>query len=170
MASSSQPPPLTPGRVRAPPVRYRSKSTSQPVSAANKSTVGADTVVEPYSNGGGCSNAAVTHLDVAVDNERYLSWEEMKNINEIQSAVYKAHGQTTTWMNNNFQVQRGKPGKDFISEVVRLLRLFNSKSSWEALSIKLLIVFFSLYCFKNHLKDLKLKTYNRYQVKRLQLW
>ena len=96
MASSSQPPPRTSGRVRAPPVRYRSKSFSQPVSAPNKSTVGADTVVEPYSNGGGCPDAAVTHPDVAVDTERWLSWGEMKSINEIQSAIYKAHGQTTT--------------------------------------------------------------------------
>ena len=66
MASSSQPPPRTSGRVRAPPIRYRSKSVSQLVSAPNKSTVGADTVVEPCSNGGGCPDAAVTHPVVAV--------------------------------------------------------------------------------------------------------
>ena len=87
MASSSQPPPRTSGRVRAPPVRYRSKSFSQPVSAPNKSTVGADTVVEPYSNGGGCPDAAVTHPDVAVDTERCLSWGDSGQADDPTSLV-----------------------------------------------------------------------------------
>ena len=77
------------------------------MSAPNKSTVGADTVVEPYSNGGGCPDAAVTHPDVAVDTERAgeqvpqsqedrVRWGDFIGVREIRREVVKVYHQITT--------------------------------------------------------------------------
>ena len=179
MASSSQPPPRTSGRVRAPPIRYRSKSVSQLVSAPNKSTVGADTVVEPYSNGGGCPDAAVTNPDVAVvldapNTEQTNNkidraiWGDLKG-KDLANSVTAAYLEVVRWRRNLFNLPTGKAGENFIDEVAKLYRHFNDGTAFESIALTLSAIIFPLLLQKPAPTS-KTRDHVRYLEKRIVMW
>ena len=67
------------------------------------------------------------------------------------------------------EVPRGKPGNDFIIELTRLLKLFNTKSAWEHVSVNNAIIFVPLMLQKPSAKS-KPRDNARYLSKRLSLW
>ena len=49
-----------------------------------------------------------------------------------------------SWKKNIMPIPNSKAGKDFIAEVVRLLRLFNLNTLWSSVAINLVMVFFPI--------------------------
>ena len=98
-----------------------------------------------------------------------LKWGTMTGSEEITAAVDAIHGTITTWRPNLFEVPRSQAGKDLVAEMTRLLRLFNTKSPWEGVSINTSIIFLPMMLQKPSSKS-KPSDNSRYLAKRLKLW
>ena len=98
-----------------------------------------------------------------------LKWGSMTGSKDISAKINAIHGTVTTWRPNLFEVPRGQAGKDFIAELTRLLRLFNTRSDWECVSLNNAIIFVPLMLQKPSAKS-KPSDNARYLSKRLTLW
>ena len=100
---------------------------------------------------------------------RNLKWGDMHTSVDINNTISKIYEKVTTWKMNLFDVPRGKAGKDFITEITRLLSLFNNRTQWESLALNILMIFPPLMLQKPSSRS-KNKDHSRYLHKRLLLW
>ena len=117
----------------------------------------------------GTATGAGTTSTVGTNTENRLKWGGMTGVEEISVRLHLIHARIVIWKKNIFNVPRGQAGRDFVTEAVRLLKLFNTRSAWESVAIQLLIVFFPLMLQKPSQKS-KASDHSRYLTKRLQWW
>ena len=98
-----------------------------------------------------------------------ICWGDMKGMESIKIKIQETFDEITTWQKNTFEVPRGNAGRDFISEMARLIQLFNNKTRWEPVAIHCLQIFMPLMLQKPSKKS-KNKDHIRYLVKRIKLW
>ena len=98
-----------------------------------------------------------------------IKWGDHEGHENIRNLLENVHNEITTWKKNMFMIPKGKVGRDFISEVTRLIQLFNNKTVWEKLAMNLLHVFIPIMLQKPSAKS-KGKDHTRYLNKRLEIW
>ena len=115
------------------------------------------------------TNAAQqSHIEVTASSPG-LIWGQLRGYENVKAAIENAYAEITKWQRNIFEVPRGKSGQRFISEAIRLLQLFNNKTSWEPLAIQCLNIFLPIILQKPSAKS-KANDHVRYLTKRLKLW
>ena len=130
---------------------------------ANVPSIETPSVIRPEES----TPAETTENDPTVGHR--LKWGELTGIKDITEAIENVYSNITTWKKNTFQVPRGKAGKDYISELSRLLKLFNTSSKWESAALNMLVIFCPLMLQKPSARS-KGRDHSRYLSKRLQLW
>ena len=73
------------------------------------------------------------------------------------------------WKKNIFLLPRGRVGREFLTELTRLINLFNYKTKWKDVAISLVHVFIPLMLQKPSAKS-KARENAKFLDKRLVLW
>ena len=98
-----------------------------------------------------------------------LKWGNMRGIDEIDKNVTLAYNQIVKWHKNIMEIPRGKCGKDLISELTRLAKLFNEHTKWEPVALHLIHIFLPIMLQKPSARS-KTNDHVKYLSKRLNLW
>ena len=98
-----------------------------------------------------------------------LQLGNLKGYQVIKNEIDTAYNKIVKWERSIFELPRGKAGKDIIQELIRLMQLLNNKTTWESLSMDLVIIFLLLMLQKPSAKS-KRKDHVRYFIKRLEMW
>ena len=98
-----------------------------------------------------------------------VTWGSMTGLKEIKSNVDKLYLEIISWQKNLFLLPRGKVGKEFLSELTRLINLFNRKTVWSDVALSLVHIFIPLMLQKPSIKS-KAKNNGKYLAKRLEWW
>ena len=102
--------------------------------------------------------------DITHDNNPNLKWGNLKGYQVIKNEIDTAYSKIVKWERNIFELPRGKAGKDIIQELIRLMQLLNNKTTWDSLSMDLVIIFLPLMLQKPSAKS-KRKDHVRYLIK-----
>ena len=100
---------------------------------------------------------------------KVVKWGNYASLSEISNAADFAYSEIMKWTKNMFLVPRGKVGNAFIYELSRLLNLFNDKTEWESVALRLVFIFIPMMLQKPS-KNSRAKDHNIYLDKRLKLW
>ena len=73
-----------------------------------------------------------------------LKWGMLEGIDDIRSALEKAHLKISTWRLNMFSMPHNAIGKEAVKELTRLLTLFNNSTCWEPVAVHFVMVFLPL--------------------------
>ena len=84
-------------------------------------------------------------------------------------AIDRTYAEVVRWKRNLFMVPTGKVGEQFIDEVTKVIKLFNSGTEFEPVALTMLMVMFPLLLQKPS-KSSKCKDHVRYLEKRLSMW
>ncbi len=57
-------------------------------------------------------------------------WGNMTSISEIKHNIDQVYNEIVTWKKNIFKLPRGRVGKEFVTELTRLINLFNFDTPW----------------------------------------
>ena len=66
-----------------------------------------------------------------------ISWGDMNDGSDIQEKIETIYEEIVKWKKNIYKLPRGKAGRDFISELTRLINLFNYKTAWKDYALSL---------------------------------
>ena len=98
-----------------------------------------------------------------------VTWGSMTGLKEIRSNIDKLYLEIISWQKNLFLLPRGKVGKEFLSELTRLINLFNRKTVWSDVALSLVHIFIPFMLQKPSIKS-KAKNNGKYLAKRLEWW
>ena len=98
-----------------------------------------------------------------------VTWGSMTGLKEIKASVDRLYLEIIAWQKNMFLLPRGNVGKEFISELTRLINLFNRKTVWSDIALSLAHIFIPLMLQKPSIKS-KAKNNAKYLAKRLEWW
>ena len=96
-------------------------------------------------------------------------WGNMTSRCEIELKIRQVYNVIVTWKKNIFQLPRGRLGKDFITELTRLINLFNFDTPWRSLALSKVHIFMPLMLQRPSAKS-KARDNAKYLQKRLLLW
>ena len=102
-------------------------------------------------------------------NERNLKWGDMEGKEMIEQCSEQTYEKIMKWKRNIFTPPKSNVGKQFIAEATRLLELFNKKTAWEGLAMRLFHIFIPIMLQKPSAKS-KNQDHMRYLTKRLEMW
>ena len=88
------------------------------------------------------------------------TWGEYSGA-DLVNVINNVYSETVKWRINLFMVPSGVVGESFISEVIRLISLFNSGSKFEPVALTMLMTMFPLLLQKPSAKS-KVKTHITY--------
>ena len=102
----------------------------------------ADALVQPAGNLAVTPAEPADQQPIAVNNTRNaFKWGSMNGKQEIVAVLMSSYEKIVTWHKNFFDIPRGATGEGLLKEVIRLIRLFNNKTSWEDISILAIYIF-----------------------------
>ena len=93
----------------------------------------------------------------------------MNNGQQIQEKIEHIYNEIVKWKKNIFKLPRGKAGRDFISELTRLINLFNYNTAWKNHALSLVHIYVPMMLQKPS-KRSKARDNAKYLSKRLNLW
>ena len=115
-------------------------------------------------------NRSTDPQDITQDNNPKLKLGNIKGYQVIKNEIDTAYSKIVKWERNIFELPRGKAGKDIIQELIRLMQLLNNKTTWESLSMDLLVIIFLPLMLQKPSEKSKRKDHVRYLIKRLEVW
>ena len=98
-----------------------------------------------------------------------VKWGSMETMDEIKLKISQVYMEIVTWKKNILRLPRGQVGRDFITELTRLVNLFNFDTVWRDMALSLVMIFPPLLLQQPSAKA-KAKDNIKYMKKRLQLW
>ena len=98
-----------------------------------------------------------------------IAWGSFFSEAEIENKLNDMYTTILQWKSNIFILPRGKAGKDFITELTRLINLFNNDSPWKNIALKMAMIFPAVMLQKPSTKS-KARENIKYLSERLKMW
>lgn len=98
-----------------------------------------------------------------------IAWGNMLDAHTIKSNIDAAYQKIVVWTKNFFVLPRGKVGKDFLSELTRLIKLFSCDTVWKPIALKLVHIFIPIMLQRTSVKS-KASENAKYLRERLIKW
>jgi len=116
-----------------------------------------------------CKECKVNEKKRSVKTVRSVKWGKLASLDEITSAADSAYTEIVKWTKNMFLVPRGKVGDACITELNRLVNLFNDKTELESVALRLVFIFLPMMLQKPS-PNSRAKDHVRVLEKRFNLW
>ena len=98
-----------------------------------------------------------------------LTWGKFQSEEELNHVILSIQSEIIGWSKNLFLLPKGKAGRDFITELTRLINLFVNSTKWERFGLSLVHIFMPVMLQKPSAKS-KARDHYRYLSQRLEKW